>query len=74
MLRVFISFFAGVAVAFYVLIPGKIQPRDILNSEKRSRLANFDQASEKVDRMGDLAAFYASRAKDYVQRSIVKAD
>ena len=74
MLRVFIAFFAGVALTFYVLIPGKIQPRDLLNSQKRSQLANFDQASEKVDRMGDLAAFYASKAKNYVQKNIVQAD
>ena len=73
MLRIFISFFAGVLVTLYFLIPGKIEPRDLLDSQKRSQLAHFDQAGEKIEQAGDMAVFYACKAGKYVHNNMTEA-
>ena len=67
MLRILIAFFAGVAVTLCVLIPGKVQPGDLLDSAKRTQIADSNRASDKIERAGDLAVFYAAKAKDYVR-------
>ena len=74
MLRIIISFFAGVLVTLYLLIPGKIELGDFLDTEKRCQIADFNRAGEKIDEMGDLALFYTFKAKEYVHNKVVDHD
>ena len=66
MLGCLVAYFAGALTAVYFLAPGKVSPADLLKPEKWSQLADWDQAGQKVARAGDLTAYYAHRAKDYV--------
>jgi len=69
-LRIVISFFAGVLATLYLLVPGNIEPGDLFDTEKRGQLAQFDCAGDRIEQGGDLATFYAYKAKNYVQHHI----
>ncbi|MBN2376919.1 MAG: hypothetical protein JXD22_10985 [Sedimentisphaerales bacterium] len=68
--RMLLSFFAGVLVTFYLLVPGGHSPVELLNPAQVGRAVDFDRAGQKLEQAGDLALLYAVRAKDYIKEKI----
>jgi len=50
-----VAFFAGAISMLVFLAPGQINFQELLDENKRSRIADFDQASVKLERFGDWA-------------------
>ncbi|MCF7958645.1 MAG: hypothetical protein K9M57_09385 [Phycisphaerae bacterium] len=67
LLTLLLTFFAGAISMFLFLTPGKVHYRDILDPGKRQEMADFTNAAKQVERVGDMATYYAYRAKHYIK-------
>ena len=63
--RVLLAFFAGVLTTLYFLVPGKYGPTILINGEEQGQLDDLDSACGKIQKVSDLALFYAYKAKDW---------
>ena len=66
-LRMLLAFFAGAITMLFFLSPGEIRMQDLLDREKRTQVADFDQAADRVEKANTLALYYAGRAKQYIK-------
>lgn len=60
MLRILIAFFAGVIVTVLVLAPGEAGWKNLTET---TRTGDFEAAAEKIEQTGEMAGFYAMKAK-----------
>ncbi len=67
-----LAFFAGAIAMLFLLVPGKVRLEDMLDSKKRCEMADFDYAAGRVEKANELAIFYASKAKRYVEDKIAR--
>ena len=64
------SFFVGVLVTIYLLVPGNHSPAELLNPAQLGQAVDFDRAGQKLEQAGDMALVYAVRAKDYIKEKV----
>ena len=70
MFRLILGFFIGVLLTLYLLIPGKNGPTVLVNGSETQQRQELDQASYKVENLGDKALCWAYKAKDSVSEHI----
>ncbi|MCK4627842.1 MAG: hypothetical protein KAT56_02500 [Sedimentisphaerales bacterium] len=66
-LRMLMAFFAGAVTMLFILTPGQVRIKDIFDQQQRSKMIDFNQAADRVERANDLTLFYANRARRYLR-------
>ena len=65
-MRMLLAFFVGAITMLFILTPGPVRIKDLFDQEKRSEMVDYNHVADGVERAGDLAVFYAHRARRYI--------
>ena len=66
-LRILVAYFAGAITMLLFLTPGKVSFNHLLDPEKRAHLADFDQAADKLEKLGNWVWVRLGRDKQDLQ-------
>lgn len=69
-----IAFFMGVIATLMFLVPGKTGPTLLVNGDTRLQRAQFGEAGEKIEKLGDQLLVGLYRAKDFVASGIDRSE
>ncbi len=72
LLGLLISFFAGAITMLVFLSPGQMEVQNIkklLTQGEKPKVNNFQQTADKVEKVNDMARFYANQAGKYISEN-----